>query len=85
MFGYAWTERLTLIQPGSLADQPTNWFETILAQLGIPEILLLVAMGVIVGLVLDSIGQKAIGKMVIVVAWLNAASLFITRLAQVSK
>lgn len=69
LFGYEyhWTDRITLWEAAPLSEQP-NWFEDILAQLGIPEIILVLAIGFIVCLVLESIGQKSVGKM----AWLVA-------------
>lgn len=45
---YQWTDRLNLLEAGPLAEQPTNFFEKFLAQLGIPEIMLLLCLGFIV-------------------------------------
>ena len=87
MFGYeySWVDRLRLWEAGPLAEQPTNFFEDILAQLGIPEIILLLAVGFIVCLVLDSIGQRSVGKMAWLVALCGSAATFITNLARICK
>lgn len=87
MFGieYQWTDRLRLWEAAPLAEEPTNWFEGVLAQLGIPEIILLLSVGFIVYLVLDSIGQRSVGKMAWLVALVGSAATLINNLARISK
>lgn len=84
MFAFQWTDRLTIVQEAPLADTP-NWFEGVLAQLGIPEIMLVVGMGVVVSMALDTIGQRGIGKMCMVVAVFNAVQILVQRLAAVAE
>lgn len=87
MFGYEynWIDRLRIWEAAPLAEQPTNWFENVLAKLGIPEIMLLLAMGFIVCLVLESIGQKSVGKMAWLVALCGSAATLIGNLARICK
>lgn len=80
MFAFSWTERLTLVQEAPLADSP-NWFEGFLAQLGLPEIMLVLGLGIVVSLALDTVGQRAIGKMALIVAVFNAVQILVQKLA----
>jgi hypothetical protein len=84
MFGYEyhWTDRLTLWEAAPLAEGP-NWFEDVLAQIGIPEIILLLAVGAVVCVILENIGQKAIGKMAWVIALCGSAATLIDNIARI--
>lgn len=80
MFGYTWTERLSLINAAPLADQP-NWFEKIVCHLGIPEIMMLLGAAIIVNFMLEALGQKPIGKMVLVVGVFQSIAVLVTNLS----
>ena len=82
---YHWTDRLTLWEAAPLAEEPTGFFAQVICNLGIPEALTILAMGVIVGLALQAIKQQAVGTMAILVSAVSAAAILATNLAAVLK
>lgn len=84
-FGYEWTERITLWEAAPLAPDPVTIFEKVICNLGIPEALTILALGMIVGLALESIRQEAIGTMAILLSAIQAAAILATHLAAVMK
>jgi hypothetical protein len=83
MFGYEyqWTDRLRLWGPAAPLAESPNRFEAFLQAIHIPEILTLLAIGVVVALVLEALGQRAVSKMALVIAVFGSASLLLTGIA----
>jgi hypothetical protein len=81
---FQWTDRLRLWEAGELAEQP-GWLDAVLSQLGLPEVMLLIGVGVIVCYMLEAIGQKGIGKMTLLVAIFSAASVLIENIARIAE
>ena len=88
MFGntgyeYHWTDRLRLYgEPAPFAEQP-NWFESVLINLGIPEILMILFAGIVVYFALEALGQRIIGKMAVVVAVFSATATLCVNVASI--
>lgn len=81
---YNWRDRLRIWgEPAPLAEQPTNFFESIITNLGIPEILMILAIGFIVFFALEALGQKTIGKMAIVIAVFSGVSTLCVNIATI--
>lgn len=73
-YEYRWQDRITLWEAAPLAET-SNWFETILTKLGIPEIMLVLGLGFIVYFALEALGQRSIGRMTILVAIFSSVAI----------
>jgi len=83
MFGFKWTDRITVWEAAPLEEQP-GWFDSVLSQLGLPEIMLLLGVGVVTCYMLEAIGQKSIGKMALLVSIFSVASVLVQNIAKIS-
>ena len=84
MSEFQWTDRLRLWEAGELAEKP-GFFDAVLSQLGLPEIMLLIGAGFVVCFMLEAIGQRGIGKMTLLVAIFSAASVLIQNIARIAE
>lgn len=84
MFGYEyqWTDRLKLWGPAAPLAESPNRIEEFLQAIHIPEVLTLLAVGVVVALVLEALGQRAVGKMALIIAVFGSASMVLTGIAR---
>lgn len=84
IFGYEynWWDRLTLWQAGELAEKP-NFFEEVITQLGIPEIMFILGLGFLTYFALEALGEKSIGRMSVLVAVFSSVALLAENLRRV--
>jgi hypothetical protein len=81
MYEYHWTDRLRLWGPAPPLAETPNRFEEFLQAIHIPEVLTLLAIGVVVALVLEALGQREIGKMALIISLFGSASMVLTGIA----
>lgn len=81
MYEYHWTDRLKLWGPAPPLAESPNRIEAFLQAIHISDVLTLLAVGAVVALVLEALGQRAIGKMAWIVALFGSASMILTGIA----
>lgn len=84
-FAYEWTERLSWWEAAPLSDAPVTIFEKIICNLGIPEALAMLAMGVIVSVALDAMKMYEISILSVILSAVSAAATLAEHLAAIFK
>lgn len=84
MSEFQWTDRLRLWEAAELSEKP-GYFDAVLSQLGLPEVMLLIGVGVVVCFMLEAIGQRSIGRMTLLVSIFSAVSVLIENISKIAK